>query len=63
MIKIGKEKSKQLNKGFCEGCRLIKKCGKDDISYPCHGEFAEIDADRYLPEGTHSAGLWYLDPQ
>jgi len=31
-----------LNRGFCEGCPWINRCGNDDNDYPCHGSWDEV---------------------
>lgn len=45
---------KKLNVGFCEGCPWIDRCGLDDINYPCHGRWNDVD---YIDYGNNAINM------
>lgn len=37
-----RNRKNKMDKGFCEGCPWAEVCGRDDIDYPCHGEWSDV---------------------
>lgn len=44
----------KLDRGFCEGCPWLNRCGNDENDYPCHGSWDDV---AYIDYGSQAINM------